>query len=89
MGREHGIKKIKTGVRPVGDREEGVMGEHKAILGLHKHFSGGPKCNLGRVKEIWVGVRVILGRAEVCKTAIEEAFGFVGAFTVGEETPKV
>ena len=88
MGREHGHKEIKTRVRPVGDRERGVM---RAILGLHKHFLDGHKRNLGGVNVIWGvvtvilgGVEVLLGGAKVYKTNIEEALGFVGAqFMVG------
>ena len=89
MGREHGIKEIKTRVRPVGDRERGVMREHTAILGLHKHFLEGHKRNLGGVKVIWGGLEVLLGGAKGYKASIEEALGFVGAFTVGEDTPSV
>ena len=63
MGREYGIKEIKIGVRPFGDREGGFLGE---VL-------------LGGVKVILGGVEVLLGGAKVYKTTIEEALGFVGA----------
>ena len=69
------------------------MTEYTAILGLHNHFLDGHK---GGVRVIWRGVtvllggvEVILGRAKGYKTSIEEALGFVGAFTVGEDTPSV
>ena len=44
---------------------------------------------LGGVTVILGGVEVLLGGVKVYKTNIEDALGFVGTFTVGEDTPSV
>ena len=54
----------------------------KVILLWVKVFFGGVKVILG-------GVEVLLGGAKGYKTSIEEALGFVEAFTVEEDTPSV